>query len=105
MQVLVEFMGVARVVSGTKQVTLTLEEGTTFRQIIRLLGHKYPQLIGEVIQPDGETFQASNMLNLNGRRMIQPAQMDDTPHDGDRLGHSLQVKHINSLSRVPSPQI
>lgn len=85
MQVSVEFMGVARVLSGIKQVTLNLEEGTTFRQIVRLLGQKYPQLIGEVIQPDGETFQASNMLNLNGRRMIQPAQMDDTPHDGDRL--------------------
>lgn len=85
MQVSVEFMGVARVVSGIKQVTLTLEEGTTFRQIVRLLGQKYPQLIGEVIQPDGETLHASNMLNLNGRRMIQPAQMDTTPSDGDRL--------------------
>ncbi len=85
MQVLVEFMGVARVVSGIKQATFTLDEGTTFRQIVRLLGQQYPQLVGEVIQPDGETFHASNMLNLNGRRMIQPAQMDDTPQDGDRL--------------------
>lgn len=85
MQVLVELMGVARVVSGVKQVTLELEEGTTFRQIVRLLGQRYPQLVGEVIQADGETFQASNMLNLNGRRMIQPAQMDNVPSDGDRL--------------------
>ncbi len=85
MQVLVEFMGVARVVSGVKQVTLELEEGTTFRQVIRLLGQQYPKLLGEIIQADGETFQASNMLNLNGRRMVQPAQMDDVPNDGDRL--------------------
>ena len=85
MQVLVEFMCVARVVSGVKQATLDLAEGTTFRQIVRLLARKYPQLVGEVIQPDGETFQPSNLLNLNGRRMIQPAQMDDTPQDGDRL--------------------
>jgi len=85
MQVLVEFMGVARVVSGVKQATLDLAEGTTFRQIVRLLSQRYPQLVGEVIQADGETFQPSNMLNLNGRRMIQPAQMDDIPHDGDRL--------------------
>jgi len=84
-QVLVEFMGVARVVSGVKQVTLELEEGTTFRQVIRLLGQQYPKLLGEIIQADGETFQASNMLNLNGRRMVQPAQMDDVPNDGDRL--------------------
>ncbi|MFO7663823.1 MAG: MoaD/ThiS family protein [Chloroflexota bacterium] len=85
MQVFVEFMGIARVVSGVKQVTLDLEEGTTFRQIVRLLGQQYPTLLGEVIQPDGETFQPSNMLNLNGRRMIQPAQMDDAPNNGDRL--------------------
>ena len=85
MQVFVEFMGIARVVSGVKKVTLDLEEGTTFRQIVRLLARRYPQLVGEVIQADGETFQASNMLNLNGRRMIQPAQMDDTPCNGDRL--------------------
>jgi len=85
MQVFVEFMGIARVVSGVKQATLELEEGTTFRQIVRLLGQRYPKLLGEVIQVDGETFQPSNMLNLNGRRMIQPAQMDDAPTDGDRL--------------------
>jgi len=85
MQVLVEFMGIARVVSGVKQTTLDLEEGTTFRQIVRLLGQQYPQLLGEVIHADGETLQASNMINLNGRRMIQPAHMDDVPSDGDRL--------------------
>ena len=85
MQVLIEFMGVARIAGGVKQTTLELEEGTTFRQIVRLLGQQYPKLRGEVIQADGETLQASNMLNLNGRRMIQPAQMDDVPSDGDRL--------------------
>jgi molybdopterin converting factor small subunit len=85
MRVFVEFMGVARVVSGVKQVALELEEGTTFRQIVRLMGQQYPKLLGEIIQADGETLQASNMLNLNGRRMIQPAQMDDVPNDGDRL--------------------
>ena len=85
MRVFVEFMGVARVVSGVKQVALELEEGTTFRQIVRLMGQQYPKLLGEIIQADGETLQASSMLNLNGRRMIQPAQMDDVPNDGDRL--------------------
>jgi molybdopterin converting factor small subunit len=85
MQVSMEFVGIARIVSGAKQTTLELEDGTTFRQIVRLLGQRYPKLIGEIIQADGETLQASNMLNLNGRRMIQPTQMDDIPNDGDRL--------------------
>ena len=85
MKVSVEFMGIARVVSGVKQTTLDLEEGITFRQIVPLLGQRYPQLLGEVIHADGETLQASNMINLNGRRIIQPAHMEDAPIDGDRL--------------------
>ncbi|HOT92363.1 MAG TPA: MoaD/ThiS family protein [Anaerolineae bacterium] len=85
MQVLVEFTGIPRVVTGVRQVPLQLQDGATYREIVRLLGKRYPQLIGEVLQPDGETFQPSNMLNLNGQRMIQPAQMDESPHDGDRL--------------------
>jgi len=38
-----------------------------------------------VIQPDGETLQTPNILNLNARRMIQASQMDDSPSDGDRI--------------------
>ncbi len=85
MQVLVEFTGIPRIVTGVKQVPLELQDGVTFREIVRLLGSQYPKMVGEVLHSDGETLQPSNMLNLNGRRMVQPAQMDDAPRDGDRL--------------------
>lgn len=85
MNILVEFTGISRVVTGIKQVPLNLQDGTAFRDIVQLLGTQYPQLIGEVIDPDGYTLQASNMININGRRMIQPAHMDESPRDGDRL--------------------
>ncbi len=85
MKVTVELTGIPRVVTGVKQLTFELPDGTTFREILRLLGTRYPQLIGEVLQADGETLQPSNMLNLNGRRMVQPIHMDSAPHDGDRL--------------------
>ncbi|HQE93593.1 MAG TPA: MoaD/ThiS family protein [Anaerolineae bacterium] len=85
MQVGVEFTGIPRVVTGEKQVSLELKDGTTFREIVRLLGIRYPKMIGEVLQPDGETLQPSTKLNLNGRRMIQPAQMDEAPSHGDRI--------------------
>ncbi len=85
MRILVEFTGIPRVVTGVKQIPLEFQDGVTYREIVRQLGKLYPQLIGEVLQPDGETFQPSNMLNLNGQRMIQPAQMNESPHDGDRL--------------------
>ena len=85
MNVVVEFNGVARVVTGVRQLPLSLDEGTTFRDLVRLLGAKFPSMIGQVIQPDGETFYPSNMLNLNGKQMIQPSQMHNSPQDGDRV--------------------
>ena len=85
MEIAVEFAGIARVVTRTPSLSLTVAAGTTFRQIVRALGQRYPTLIGEVIAPDGVTLLPSNMLNLNGRHMVQPAQMDNTPADGDRL--------------------
>jgi hypothetical protein len=85
MKVMVEFVGIARVVSGVRQVSLDLDDDTTFRQIVHMLGMQFPPLIGMVIHSDGESLHASNMLNLNGKRMIQPSQMDESPGDGDRL--------------------
>jgi len=52
---------------------------------VRTLVRKYPDLIGDVVQADGETMQAPNILNLDGRRMIQPHHMDESPSDGDRI--------------------
>ena len=85
MRVQVELLGVSRLVTGLKEITLDVEEGTTFRDIVRMLGTKYPAMIGDVIQPDGETLQTPNILNLNARRMIQASQMDESPNDGDRI--------------------
>ena len=55
------------------------------RDVLRILADQYPALIGDVLQPDGETLYPSNMLNLNGKRMIQPLQMDHSPQAGDHI--------------------
>jgi len=81
----VELLGLSRLAAGAKEITLDLEEGTTFRDIVRLLGDRYPKMIGNVIQPDGETLQPPNIFNLNTKRMIQASRMDDSPSDGDRI--------------------
>ena len=85
MRVHMEFFGVSRLVAGVKTTSLDLEEGSTFRDIVRLLSTTYPGMIGDVIQPDGETLQAPNIFNLNARRMIQASHMDGGPNDGDRI--------------------
>ena len=85
MRIQVELLGLSRFVVGAKEITLELKEGATFHDIVRLLGARYPALIGNVIQPDGEMLQAPNILNCNAKRMIQPSQMNESPSDGDRV--------------------
>jgi molybdopterin converting factor small subunit len=85
MRVHVELFGLSRLIAGEKEITLTLDEGATFRHAVRALVRKYPEMIGDVVQADGETMQSPNILNLDGRRMIQPHQMAESLSDGDRI--------------------
>ena len=85
MRIQVEFFGLSRLATGAKEITLDLEEGATFRDIVRLLAARYPKLLENVIKPDGETLQPPNRFNLNARWMIQPNRMDEGPNDGDRI--------------------
>ncbi|MBN1249603.1 MAG: MoaD/ThiS family protein [Anaerolineae bacterium] len=85
MKVTVEFAGMARLLTRTPRVTLELDDSTSFSEILRMLGERHPELVGEVISPTFDALKASNMLNVNGKHMVQPAQMDQGPTDGDRL--------------------
>lgn len=85
MRVHLELFGLSRLSTGAKEIMLDLEEGTTFHDIVHLLGARYPKLLENVIKPDGETLHPPNVFNLNARRMIQASQMDECPSDGDRI--------------------
>lgn len=85
MQIDVEFLGLARLVTGEREVAINVEEGTTYRDLVGLLADKYPQMIGQVIRPDRATLQEPNIFNLNARRMIQAKQMDETLQGSDRI--------------------
>jgi len=85
MRVQLELFGPARLVAGEKEISLNLEEGATFQDIVRMLSSRYPEMIGDVIQPDGETLQEPNIFNLNAKQMIQASQMGNAPSDGDRI--------------------
>ncbi len=85
MKITVEFAGLARVLTRQSQIHLDVSEGMTFRDILFRLAEMFPQLAGDVIDPTLGTLRSSNMLNLNGKRMIQPSEMDASPQEGDRL--------------------
>jgi hypothetical protein len=64
---------------------LDIPPDVTYRGLVRLLGARFPALIGAVIEEDGETLMPANILNLNGKRTIQPGQLDELVSDGDRI--------------------
>jgi molybdopterin converting factor small subunit len=85
MQVRVELLGLSRLVTGQREVSLDLDSEATYRDIVRALSEKYPALIGNVIQSDRESLQAPNIFNLNARQMIQSKQMENPLNEGDRI--------------------
>jgi hypothetical protein len=76
MLVQVEMLGLSRLITGQKQVSLDMKKEATYRDLVRALSTQYPALIGNVIQSDRESLQAPNIFNLNAKKMIQSKQMD-----------------------------
>jgi molybdopterin converting factor small subunit len=85
MRIKVEFLGLSRIVTATKEIELDLDQGTTFRDLVAKLAELYPALVGNVIRPDRQTLQAPNIFNLNATKMVQTGQMDSGPGEGDRV--------------------
>lgn len=83
--VTVEFTGLSRAIAGKAETTLTLPEGTTYRDIIRRIGQQYPGLIGILIAEDGETFLSSNMFVIDGDFANPAMVMNECPKDGEHL--------------------
>ena len=84
-KVTVEFNGESRLLTNEKKLNLMVKPGTTFREIIGILGNKYPALLGQVINVDGKSLYGTNMLSLNGKHMIENDAMENSPDDGDRI--------------------
>lgn len=85
MKITVEFTGVARTIAHQKTIELSLDETTTYQDIIRELARRYPALIGIIIDPDGETFLSSNMFIINGNMTTPAMVIQERAHDGDHL--------------------
>lgn len=83
MRLIVEFLGLARGLTGTKERVLEVEDSATFRDVLRRLAKDYPPLVGPVIKPDTYELDPSHILSLDGRRV--PRDLDERPEDGQRL--------------------
>jgi molybdopterin converting factor small subunit len=45
MEIVVEFTGLAKAIAGSQEVTLSIPDGTTYREVVRKLGESYPELV------------------------------------------------------------
>ena len=85
MRVRVELLGLSRLVTGTREVSLEMADEATYRDLVYTLSETYPSLVGNVIQADRRNLQAPNIFNLNARQMVQSRQMDDRLVEDDRI--------------------
>jgi hypothetical protein len=85
MNIDVEFIGVSRVLSGVTKAELNIPGNGSYRDVISELSKKFPQFNGQLIDPDKKSFIGSSMFNLDGRRMIKPTEMDNSPEENGHL--------------------
>jgi molybdopterin converting factor small subunit len=83
--VLVEFTGISRVLTGKMEYQLSLASDAALVDVVRAIGRKFPSLVGEVIEKDGETLIPTNLFSVNGKQILNEKQMHYQPKDGDRL--------------------
>jgi len=84
-QVIVEFTGISRVLTGETEIAIPLHEGAQLRDVVQQISQKFPDLIGEVIEQDGRSMIATNLFSINGGQILHEDQLHYQPKDGDRL--------------------
>jgi hypothetical protein len=83
MKLIVEFLGLARTLSQTKESLVTLDDRATFHDALAVIAERFPALVGPVLTPDPWALAPSFMLNADGRRIVH--DLDAPAADGLRL--------------------
>ncbi len=84
-RVQVEFSGISRVLTGQSEYSLDLKAGADVGEVVRLLAKKFPELVGEVIEKDGQALIPSNLFSVNGEKILHESDLQYQPREGDRL--------------------
>ncbi len=90
MTITIEFSGIARSLAGRDDLTLAIPEGTTYREIVKELAVRYPEMVDILIDTDGENFLSSVMFVVDGDLANPVMLMDKPAQDGERI-HLMSV--------------
>ncbi len=85
MEVQIEFTGLAREIVGGKQISLTLDEGASYSDVVERLGQLYPKLIDILIEPNGRCLLNANFFSRGEEDVIFPSQMEEGVRSGEKL--------------------
>ena len=90
MKVRIEFSGIAKDLAERDNLTLSLPEGTLYREIVKELARLYPAMVNILIAPSGEEFLSSVMFVVDGDLANPVMLMNESPYDGECI-HLMSV--------------
>jgi molybdopterin converting factor small subunit len=79
----VELFGVARMVAGTPELTLTVPPDATIANVFQSLAEKLPALAGRVVNATGGGLRDGYACNVNGLEFVR--DLSSRLNDGDRI--------------------
>ncbi len=83
MQLVVEFFGLPRRLSGAKQTTVHVSPGATLHNVVAELAAQFPAFVGPLIDPMNQTLKEPYFFNIDARRV--PKSLDYQPKEGEKL--------------------
>jgi len=90
MKIRIEFSGIAKDLAGRNDLALDVPQETTYREIVKQLANRYPNMLNLLIAPDGENFLSSVMFVVDGDLANPVMLMDESPSDGECI-HLMSV--------------
>jgi molybdopterin converting factor small subunit len=83
MQLTVEMFGLARRLSGEREVAIEIDSGATLRDVVVALTKRFPAFLGPLVVPETYELVEPYFFNYGGRRTAR--SLDEKPTEGDRL--------------------
>lgn len=85
MKILIEFTGVAKEITGGKEMVLSLKKKASYADLVEKLGKLYPALIGIIIESDGRSLLNANFFSRAGEDVIFASQMEEPVRADEKL--------------------
>lgn len=79
----VELFGLARRLSGEKEVTVKVGDGATLRDVVVALTGRFPGFLGPLVVPETYELEEPYFFSYDGRRVAK--SLEEKPQEGDRL--------------------